>query len=187
MEMKSYLSQKTNHGVSEMKEIDIATRVDQLLDEYENTNKSGNKIGLGQLFEVVQGNCQWNEIHQVICEKQVWPLTQFVLSAFCTKIIDLPVGQSNDPPSELILFSFVPSSNFILIGELPWSPSRALNLASDFAFGTSEIQYITNCVTLGEKVTGYCKERLMQTLIVCLKKTIFTRNLDCKKPTEYIC
>ena len=53
MEMKKYLSQKTNDGVSsEVKEMsDIAARVDQLLDEYENTNKSGDKIGLGQLFE----------------------------------------------------------------------------------------------------------------------------------------
>ena len=51
--MKNYLYQKTNDGVSsEMQEMsDIAARVDQLLDEYESANKTGDQIGLGQLFQ----------------------------------------------------------------------------------------------------------------------------------------
>ena len=52
-EMKNYLCQKTNDGVSsETQEMsDIAARVDQLLDEFESTNKPGDQIGLGQLFQ----------------------------------------------------------------------------------------------------------------------------------------
>ena len=52
-EMKNYLFQKTNDGVSsETREMsDIAARVNQLLDEYESANKTGDQIGLGQLFQ----------------------------------------------------------------------------------------------------------------------------------------
>ena len=52
-EMKNYLYKKINDGVSsETREMsDIAARVDQLLDEYESANKSGDQIGLGQLFQ----------------------------------------------------------------------------------------------------------------------------------------
>ena len=50
---------------------------------------------------------------------QVWPLTQFFLSPFCKKVIDLPGGQINEPSSgKHYSLPFLPAT--------PSSPSRAL-------------------------------------------------------------